>query len=276
MRTIVTPDDRGDVAAARKLIADAGVERTPSLRLAYSPDPVWFPLAAQAVQASLARAGIDVELVQPTSGDLYGRLLTNPETARRGEWDLAMVSWIPDWFGVNNGRSVIPPLFDGRHLGANSTNFGRYHNGAVDAAIDRANTAPTARLAEQAWRDAARRLMDDVAVVPLVDYKVAFARSRRLRSCNWTVLGLNCDATAVWLPMAGPHRKVSDDVDRTPAHRGAAAAARRSQSARVVRHPDGVLDAVRGISFTVIAERSSASLANRAQARASPLRPWWG
>ncbi len=87
----VTPDDRGDVAAARKLIADAGVDRTLSLRLAYSPDPVWFPLAAQAVQASLARAGIDVELVQLTSGDLYGRLLTNPETARRGEWDLAMV-----------------------------------------------------------------------------------------------------------------------------------------------------------------------------------------
>ena len=88
----------------------------------------------QAIQASLARAGIDVHLFQATVGDLYGRLLPDPENAERGEWDLALIAWTPDWFGENNGRSVIPPLFDGRHLGANSTNYGRYHNRDVDVA----------------------------------------------------------------------------------------------------------------------------------------------
>ena len=73
-------------------------------------------------------------------------------------------SWTPDWFGQNNGRSVIAPLFDGRQFGQNSQNYGGYQSSVVDEAIDRATTAAREHVAEQAWVDAARRLMDDVAL----------------------------------------------------------------------------------------------------------------
>jgi ABC-type transport system substrate-binding protein len=204
----LTPGDRGDPALARTLLAEAGCPAGISLRLAYPRDS-WFPLAAQALQASLKRAGFDVHLVPSTGADFWGRLLSNPENARSGEWDLALTGWSPDWFGGNNGRSVSSPLFDGRHVGQNSPNYGGYQNPEVDAAIDRALAAPSAELAEAAWSDAARRVMDDVAIVPLAEYKLAYGRSRRVRNCTWPFVSLNCELTKVWLANAAPKSGVA-------------------------------------------------------------------
>jgi len=204
-----TFQDHGNPAAARRLLADAGYPNGIALTLAY---PVFssFPMTAQSLQASLNRAGITLRLVPSTSGDFWGRLLPNPENARRGEWDLAINAWIPDWFGQNNGRSVIAALFDGRQLGQNSGNFGGYQSAAVNDAIDRATTAASTEAAGQAWVDAARTLVDDVALVPLIEERAAFARSRRVRNCTWSPLGLNCDLSSLWLadtrPQAGESR----------------------------------------------------------------------
>jgi ABC-type transport system substrate-binding protein len=199
----LTPGDRGDVETARKMLARAGHPQGLSLSLAY-PINGQMPLAAQSVQASLARSGIDLHLVPLNTNDFYSRLLMNPQNASQGKWDLALTGWIPDWFGKNNGRSVIAPLFDGRHLGLNTQNYGGYQSQEVNAAIDRAIAAPRVELAEQAWSDAARQLMNDVALVPLVEIKAVFARSRRVRGCTWAVFGMNCDLTSLWLADAAP------------------------------------------------------------------------
>jgi ABC-type transport system substrate-binding protein len=203
-----TPGDRGNSEFARTLLAAEGYPQGISLRLFY-PSTATFPLQAQALQASLSRAGITVELEPKTTGDFWGRILPNPENALRGEWDLALSGWIPDWFGGNNGRSVIEPLFDGRYFGKNTQNYGGYSNPEVDALIDRATTAGSPGLAEQAWSEAARRLMEDVALVPLVENKMRFAQSRRLRNCAWSVLGPNCDISSVWLSDAAQEKRSS-------------------------------------------------------------------
>ena len=200
----VTPGSRGDPAAARRALDEAGVPVGTTLRLVY-PIAGSVTIIAQSVQASLGRAGISVQLEPTTNADFFGRVLANPENARRGEWDLALVNWIPDWFGRVNGRSVIALLFDGRQADVNTPNYGHYQNDAVDTAIDRSLTAPTEDLAVEGWRTVAQLLMEDVAHVPLVERKTAFARSRRVRNCAWQVLGLNCNLSSVWL------------ADRTPA-----------------------------------------------------------
>jgi peptide/nickel transport system substrate-binding protein len=198
-----TPQDHGDPEAARRLLTEAGYPNGISLTLVY---PVFssLPMAAQSLQASLKRAGIALRLVPSTRGDFWARLLSNPENARRGEWDLALTAWTPDWFGPNNGRSVIAPLFDGRQIGQNSQNYGGYQSSAVDEAIDRATTAAREDLAEQAWVDAAQHLMDDIAFVPLTEERSPYARSRRVRNCKWAPFGLNCDLSSLWLAGAGP------------------------------------------------------------------------
>jgi peptide/nickel transport system substrate-binding protein len=198
-----TPNDRGDPEAARRLLAEAGYPNGIRLRVAFPTDST-YPIEAQSAQASLRRAGFDVELFPYPSSDFWGRLLPNVENAQRGEWDLAYTGWIPDWYGANNGRSVIVPLYDGRQLGNMSQNYGRYDSAAVNSAIDRALAAPTADLAEAAWADAVAQIMDDVAIVPLIERKTGFMRSRRVRNCAWSVLGQQCILTAVWLADAAP------------------------------------------------------------------------
>ena len=108
----------------------------------------------------------------------------------------------PDWFGENNGRSFGMTQFDSRQLTQNTSNFGGYSNRILNSLFDRATTARSAELAKRAWSDAARLLMDDVALVPLVANKRAFARSRRVRNC--TSNGSNCDLTSLWLADAAP------------------------------------------------------------------------
>jgi ABC-type transport system substrate-binding protein len=198
-----TPDDRGDPVAARRLLAQGGFDPRRVLRLAYALDGA-TPVMAQVLQASLERAGIEVELLPVALGDYYGRLLSDNANARRGAWDLAIVAWFPDWFGGNNGRAVYPSLFDGRNRGSGSPNYGGFEDAGVDAAIDRASSAATDELASQDWAEVSRLLMEEVAEIPLIEQKTAYAKSRRVRGCSWSALGMNCDLTAVWLSDARP------------------------------------------------------------------------
>jgi ABC-type transport system substrate-binding protein len=194
----VTPLDRGDPEAARRILREAGFKQARPLRLAY-PIESTSPVMAQVLQASYKRAGIDVELLSATYGEFYGRLLGDFAHAKKGEWDLAMVTWYPDWYGANNGRAIFPTLFDGRNLGSSTSNYGGFQNPAVDRAIDRASAAPTVDAAALGWQAVARLLMDEVASIPLVVKKVAYMHSSRVRNCTWSVVGTNCDLTALWL-----------------------------------------------------------------------------
>jgi peptide/nickel transport system substrate-binding protein len=194
----VTLDDKGDPQAARRLLAEAGHPDGLELRLAYNANGI-APMQAQALQASLLRAGLRAEVRAYPSSDFFGRLLPNPENAKRGEWDLALANWVPDWFGPTNGRSVISPLFDGRTIGPVSMNYGRYRSGEVNGAIDAATTAASPELAERAWFAAARQVMLDAAIVPVIERRSGYMRSARVRNCRWMVTGLQCDPTAIWL-----------------------------------------------------------------------------
>ena len=205
----VTPDDRGDPAAARRLLARAGYPDGLRLRLAYQANGI-YPIEVQSLQASLGRAGFDVELKPYSGADFWGRLMPDLESARRGEWDLGLVGWVADWFGRSNGRSVIVPLFDGRRVGRLSTNFGGYQNARVDAAIDRARTAASLDAAEAAWGEAADLVMADAGIIPLIERKSGLMLGSRLRHCSWSILGNQCDLNEVWLadaplaPLAPP------------------------------------------------------------------------
>lgn len=204
----VTPGDRGDPSRAAQLLANAGFARSVSLRLAHSTSGTQA-LEAQSVQASLERAGVHVELLPFAENDLYTRALPSRANADHGTWDLALVGWTPDWYGRNTGRTSIVPLYDGRES-VSSWNFGLYDNPAVNAAVDQALGAMDLRVSESAWTKAASVVMDDVAVVPLIQRKPSYMLSSRVRNCVWDPITSRCNLTAVWLADGGRGR--NDDV----------------------------------------------------------------
>ena len=193
-----TPMDKGDIEKARDLLRTAGLSGGLSLKLAY-PQSGTYALIAQTIQANLRRINFDVQITSYPFGDYYGRLLNNPENARRGVWDLALVGWYPDWNGSNNGRSVIQPLFDGRTFGIASMDYGGYKSEEVNRAIDRALITPRYEDAEKFWAEAVGRVLKDSAIIPLYETKMVRYHSSRIRNCLLNMWSLNCDFTGLWL-----------------------------------------------------------------------------
>jgi peptide/nickel transport system substrate-binding protein len=194
-----TPNDNGDPAKAKQLLAQAGYAPGQiTLKLPYRTTTV-HPQVAQTDQAALKAAGFNVQLIAVTpANNFYTQYLQNPTATKTGAWDIAEAGWIPDWLG-NNGRAVIEPLFDGRGYGPGSTDYGDYNSPAMNALIDKALSAPSVADATKDWQDAAKLAMQDAVIVPLGAQKVAVYHSSRVQNCIFNFFNENCDVTNVWL-----------------------------------------------------------------------------
>ncbi|NAZ86720.1 ABC transporter substrate-binding protein [Kineococcus indalonis] len=163
----------GDPARAKQLLADAGFPQGLSgLRLLVSQDNNGAA-KGQAVQASLAQAGIQVVLDVRDSDAYYAAVNdVNPD-----EYDLALASWQPDFPSAN---ANIQPLFASNQIGGGGYNSARYSNPAVDAAIEQAQAAVDPDAAAAAWVAIDKQVMADSPVVPLIYTRNSFLRGSKV------------------------------------------------------------------------------------------------
>ncbi|WP_246178555.1 ABC transporter substrate-binding protein [Actinomadura decatromicini] len=191
-----TPNESGDPAKCRQLLGQTG--RTGlTLKFPYRTNSV-HKLIAQSIAENLDSCGVKTELTPDTGGSFYAGTIATPAKARAGEWDIAAPGWTPDWYG-NNGRSIIQPLFDGRAYGQNSTNYGGYDNPRVNALIDAALTAPDTAVAASRWQQADQQIMEDAAIVPLLDRSQTLFRSSRVHGALFLPTTATYDYTRLWL-----------------------------------------------------------------------------
>ncbi|WP_433475512.1 ABC transporter substrate-binding protein [Spirillospora sp. CA-142024] len=191
-----TPDESGDPAKCRELLGKtrhAGLK----LKFPYRTNSV-HKLLAQSIAENLDACGVETELTADSGGSFYAGTLGTPARARAGEWDIAAPGWVPDWYG-NNGRSIIQPLFDGRTYGQNSNNYGGYDNPQVNALIDAALTASDAGHAAGYWQQADQKIMEDAAIVPLLDRAQTLFRSSRVHGALFLPTTAAYDYTRLWL-----------------------------------------------------------------------------
>ncbi|WP_246278806.1 ABC transporter substrate-binding protein [Phytohabitans rumicis] len=192
-----TADSKGDPGKCKQMLADAGYPNGITIKDVYR-NAGNHPAVAQAVQADLKKCGITDKLIPVNQGDYYGKYLNSPDAARRGVWDITEPGWVPDWYG-NNGRAIIEPLFDGRHYGPNSVDYGDYDNPAVNALIDKALSAPDQDTAATYWHQADEQIMNDAAIVPFQTQKTALFRSSRVHNAIFWPFAQAYDVTQIWL-----------------------------------------------------------------------------
>ncbi|WP_406632480.1 ABC transporter substrate-binding protein [Amycolatopsis sp. WGS_07] len=145
--------------------AEKGRAERLTLRGVHSDDPLSKAIARSCAH-DLATVGITVEWAALPNHD-YHRLLGDPEQARAGRWDLALASRAPAWPGAD-GRVFLQTMFE-TNDSPGTGNHGLYSQPAFDRLVDQALSAVAepAR-AREYWEAAERRVLADVAVVPLL------------------------------------------------------------------------------------------------------------
>jgi peptide/nickel transport system substrate-binding protein len=192
-----TPNSAGDPAKCKSMLAAAGYPNGLTLKDPYRTSGK-HPDIYQSIQADFAKCGVKVEGFPVKASDYYGKYLSDPTAAKQGTWDISEPGWIPDWYG-NNARSVMEPLFDGRHYGPGSTDWGAYNNDTVNKDIDTALTSTDPSEVQKAMHEADVQVMKDAAFIPFETQSTPLFHSSRVHNAIELPTTINYDITNVWL-----------------------------------------------------------------------------
>jgi peptide/nickel transport system substrate-binding protein len=189
-------DAKGDPDKAKALLAEAGFPDGITLKMPFRNKGV-EPAIAQTIQASMARAGITLELTPVAPTDYYSKFMTNPVNTKDGIWDIAPVGWTPDWAG-GSARSVFQPqfTFDGAHQTYNYTD---YNNPKANELAAQAINATTPEEVGKFWAQVDETVMADAPVVPLIANLNVLYHGEAVQNFQPYALGVQGDWTNVWL-----------------------------------------------------------------------------
>ena len=157
-----------------------------------------YTAARKPIEASLARAGIELKVKTYKVDDLWDKSLQLP--AKRLEHQLGTNVW-GQFYPGDNARDTIVPRFDGRLLNPerNLDNFSEYNNPTVNRLIDRALAEPNDDRRANLWAGIDQRIMRDAPIVPLIWQDYSFYWASRVHGWVFDPWVSMPDLTAVWL-----------------------------------------------------------------------------
>jgi peptide/nickel transport system substrate-binding protein len=152
----------GDIDKAKELLAEAGYADGLTLDLWVA---TYASAQAEAVQQSLASAGITVNINAMDEGAMYGEAMGgNPD------YDLFLSWWISDF---PSPAGNIQLMFESSAIDG-GYNLTRYASPELDAAIAAAVAETDPTTAGALWADLDEQLMSEAVMVPLYYTKAAF------------------------------------------------------------------------------------------------------
>ncbi|MCQ9617177.1 ABC transporter substrate-binding protein [Paenalcaligenes niemegkensis] len=168
-----------DVNEAKALLAEAGFPEGFKLTLHVPNDRYpQGPEVAQAVAQFWTRAGVQTN-IEVVPWAVYS------SQARKNEYAVTMLAW---GNGTGEARYALVNVFATTNPseGLGSSNWGRYSNAQVDAALEQATTEFDSEKRRQILSDSATVVMDDAAVFPLFHYQNIWAAKKGLKVGPWT------------------------------------------------------------------------------------------
>lgn len=164
--TYATDGNKGNVAKAKEALKACGKPNGFDTILTARSDRPAEVASATAVQASLKKVGINVEIKQFPSGKYFSNFAGVPSYVHDNKLGMLSMAWGADWptgFGfldqIINGAAIKPS--GGNNL--MELNDPQINKALTDAIADTDDAART-----KAWGDIDKMVMDNASVVPLI------------------------------------------------------------------------------------------------------------
>lgn len=170
------PDGRGDLEAARTELARS--KYTGPLRGRIAAQRGKFHDVAESLAASIARVGIELEVVDLDIATYFSQGVGQPATLREGALGLAVTDWGADY---PTEHGFLTPLVDGRMIRPEGGNWNlpELNDTVVHELIDRA-VASGPEESRQAWQAVEERVMEHAVMLPVVHDRTLHVRGPRL------------------------------------------------------------------------------------------------
>jgi len=168
----------GDIASAKNQLKLCGQPNGFTTGMAYRSDRPRDTAAAQALQASLATAGIHLQLKGFPSGTYYSTFAGVPTYNKTHGIGLATGGWGPDWPDAYGWGWA---LFDGQSIGtAGNTNIGMLNDPAINKLFLNLESATTASAQASISGQIDMAVMKQATFLPAVYSKALLYRSPAL------------------------------------------------------------------------------------------------
>ena len=184
-----TPANMGDVTKAKDLLAtcktaepSAFSGNSLNVNLSARSDRPKEINSAVAIQAALAKVGINVTIDKFTSDKYFSSFAGSPSYTESNKIGLSMMKWGADW---QDGYGFMDQVVTsaGIHAKGGSTNLGLYDDPAVDALFTKALSTTDTTARNAIWTEIDQKVMSDAAIVPLVYNKALVFHPAQLT--NW-------------------------------------------------------------------------------------------
>jgi peptide/nickel transport system substrate-binding protein len=155
---------KGDVAAAQKLLEDAGYAKGSdgiyakggkkiSLRFSTTQGNKLRETQGELLQAQMKQVGIDIKIANLDSQKLFGDALPN------GNFDIGNFAWVGGPFAVSGNRDIYKT--------GGGSNYGQYSNPKVDELFAQATAEFDTNKAAELLNQIDQIVTDDMATIPL-------------------------------------------------------------------------------------------------------------
>ncbi|TDC77544.1 ABC transporter substrate-binding protein [Actinomadura sp. 7K507] len=177
--------DEATIAKAKQELQQCGQPDGFSTKISARSDRSKEVAMAQAIQQSLKKVGINVELVQWPAGDYFNKYVGVPDYVHEHGVGMMIMAWAADWptgYGflaqIAHGESIKP---------SGGTNLAELDDPKVNKTLDDAisNTDEAARL--KAYGEADKLIMETATQVPLVYAKALMYRPERVTNAGITL-----------------------------------------------------------------------------------------
>lgn len=153
----------GDLDKAKQALAACGQPNGFTTGISYRAERPREKAVAEALQQSLARVGINLEIKPYPAGDYFKLYAGKPDFVKANNLGILVYGWAADW---PDGYGFLSQIVDSRVIrDAGNTNLGIV-DPKIDAMIDEALVTGDTAAREKIWGGIDKQVMDDAFVIP--------------------------------------------------------------------------------------------------------------